>query len=402
MIATSAKAAGSRPESQSSTEHRQDKTKAKSRSYPRLRVDHSLPGRGEAMTDLSKIKIVGVSLQAAYLFSWLSDYAGSRPKLDAAGRWVIEVKPQHAPTLAEFAALRPGRARTGRDGKPTATTDRSARRWLAELVEAGMVETIRTRTGNGYLLVIPEAAVDRRLTRQAAKAHEAAMAEADRTEASGRQDQGVRQIGHGCPPDRTRVSSRCHDRLDRQDTPTNTTPHPAGHSIQEPGAPPDAVLVGDVGVGDSGKAARQAMIELVNAETRADAKAAVGRLAGQATLTEAEFADLRLATIAAVERAWYAETRHKADPDKAMAVADRWLTEFRIAVNDPQAAVDALLRVGVADRMIETLSRSKPPQAIVEAVRAVEHKTDVRNKAGAVVAILTGKRRATMTEASAA
>ena len=111
------------------------------------------------------------------------------------------------------------------------------------------------------------------------------------------------------------------------------------------------------------------MIELVNADTRAEAKAAVGRLAGQATLTEAEFTDLRLAAIAAVDRAWFAETRHKADPDKAMAAADRWLAEFGIAVNDPNAALDALRRVGVSDRMTETLIRSKPPQVIVEAVR---------------------------------
>jgi hypothetical protein len=397
VIATSAKAAGSRPESQSSTEHRQDKTKAKSRSYPRLKVDRSLPGRGEAMTDLSKIKIVGVSLQAAYLFSWLSDYAGGHPKLDAAGRWVIEVKPQHAPTLAEFATLRPGRNGT--------TSDRSARRWLAELVGAGMVETIRTRTGNGYLLVIPEAAVDRRLTRQAAKAHEASVAEADRTEASARQDRGVRQIGHGCPPDRTRVSSRCHDRLDRQDTPSNTTPIPSGHSIQEPCVPPDVQGDGDGdgdGVGDPGKAVPQAMIDLHNAETRTEAKAALGRLAGQARLTEAEFTDLRFATITAIDRVWFIETRHKADRDKAEALADRWLAEFGIAVNDPNAALDALRRVGVSERMIDNLIRSKPPQVIVEAVRNVEHKANVRSKAGAVVAILTGKRRETMTEASAA
>jgi hypothetical protein len=133
-----------------------------------------------------------------------------------------------------------------------------------------------------------------------------------------------------------------------------------------------------------------------------EAKAAVGRLAGQARLTEAEFTDLRLATITAIEGAWFIETRHKADRDKAEAAADRWLAEFGIAVNDPNAALDALRRVGVSERMIDNLIRSKPPQVIVEAVRNVEHKANVRSKAGAVVAILTGKRRETMTEASAA
>lgn len=393
MIATSAKAAGSRPESQSSTEHRQDKTKAKSRSYPRLRVDDSLPGRGEFMTDLSKVRIIGVSIQACYLLNWLSDYAGGRQaQLDESGRWVIEVKPQHAPTLAEFANLRPGK------GKPTHV--RTVSRWLAELVEAGIIEVIRTRQGNGYLIVLPEAAVDARLVRKAAKAAKADRQVAPTPSADGNPAMATWQPGHG---DMARMPSRCHDRLDRQDTPTNTTPRPAAHSIQEPGAPDQAGGGGGGDrVGDPGQAVRQAMIELVNAETRAEAKAAVGRLAGQATMTEAEFADLRLATIAAVDRAWFAETRHKADPDKAMAAADRWLAEFGIAVNDPNAALDALRRVGVSDRMTETLIRSKPPQVIVEAVRNVEHKADVRNKAGAVVAILTGKRRETMTEASAA
>lgn len=351
------------------------------------------------MTDLSKIKFVGISLQAAYLFSWLSDYAGGKPKVDETGRWVIEVKPQHAPTLAQFAALRPGRNGT--------TSDRSVRRWLAELVAAGMVEPIRTRIGNGYLLVIPEAAVDARLTRQAAKIAAAGgdaagvqAASSDRTEVSSGQDHTVRQIGHHRPTDRTPVSSRCHDRLVRQDTPTHKTPLPAGHSFQEPGDPPDAREGGGGGggrVGDPGRAAVRAMIELADADTYPVAKAAFGRLAGQ-DLTEPEFAEVKAVAAVSIERIHRASTGDRSDPAKIASLLARWVSELGIGVNDPQAAVDALRRVGVSERQVETLTRSKPPQAIVEAVRAVETNPAIRNPAGAVVSSLTRSGGARMSQ----
>lgn len=346
------------------------------------------------MTDLSKVRIVGVSIQACYLLSWLSDNAGgSQARLDEGNRWVIEVKPQHAPALAEFANLRPGK------GKPTHV--RTVSRWLAELVEAGIVEVIRTRRGNGYLIILPETAVDARLVRQAAKAKAAADRQMARTpSADGTTAMVTWQGGHG---DMARTPSRCHDRLDRQNTPSNTTPIPAAHSIQEPGVPPDADGGGGGGVCDPGQTIRKAMIDLYNAETWPQAKAAVGRLAGQA-MTEAEHADAVASIRQAIDRINRALTGHTPESSSVERMMSRWMSEFGIGVNDPQAAVDALRRVGVNERMVESLTRAKPPQVIVEAVKAVEHKSGIRNRAGAVVAILngTGKSHERLAEAAVA
>lgn len=354
-----------------------------------------MPGRAEAMTDLSKIRFVGVSLQAAYLFTWLSDYGGSNPKLDESGRWVIEVKPQHAPTLADFAALRPGRK-----GKPT--HPRTVKRWLAELVEAGMVEPIRTRIGNGYLLVIPEAAVERRLVRQAKRPHtdegSAAVPEAVRgavDEGAGLPPAGVEAAprrGQSRPPEGARLPPRCHDRLDRQNTPTSKCALPTAHSFQEPGDPQQA------GVGGGGGGQRregpeglhEAVEALQAARNRDEAKAAVRLAAGVAGLRLADVDRLRALTVEAVARCHKIATRETADEASSRRAADRWLSEAGVAANDPVEAVEALQRVGVRPAVAEALARSKPSQVIVEAVRRAEQDPNVKSKAGAVVVALRG------------
>ena len=382
MIANLARAAGCRPQ-QGSTNNRQDNPTAKSRGYPRLKVDRSLPGRAEAMTDMAKIRFVGISLQAAYLFTWLADFGGSNPKVDESGRWVVEVKPQHAPTLAEFAALRPGRK-----GKPT--HPRTVKRWLAELVEAGMVEVIRTRTGNGYLLVIPEAAVERRLVRQAkasAAAPDEAFGQGAGLPPAGGQAAPLR--GQGCPPGVARLPPRCHDSHDNQDTQTSKRAQPTAHSFQEPGVPSQPGGGGGIDRRQP-EGLHEAVEALQAARNRDEAREAVQRAGGIQGLRLADVDRLRALTVEAVGRCHKIATREKADAASCERVASRWLAEAGVAATDPVEAVEALQRVGVRAATAEALARTKPPQVIVEAVRRAEQDPNVKSKAGAVVVALRG------------
>jgi hypothetical protein len=377
MSATSARAAGSRPQ-ESSDDHRTDKTKTKRHGYPRLRTDDSLPGKVEAMTDLTKIKIVGVSHQALFLLDFLMNYGGSSPQLDEGGRWVIEVKPHHAPTLAEVAELRPGRG-----GKPTHV--RTVKRWLAELVEAGMVEVIHTRLNNGYLIILPEAAVERRLVRKARGGARARPTPPDGVAVvSPTGGTGVTPRGHTGHPEVTLLPPPCHDSQDSQYN--NNKARTVAHSLQE-ADPPGVPLV--VGGGHDGgdqdpavQAALAALASVRGADEARNVQAALGQL-GQ-LVPELRAGDHEAVVKAVTEAA----RRMYPRSSNPTGTVGRWLREARIKTDPASAAAAALRRLGVSEGVTARLVASKPPETIVATVAGVQGNDKIRNKAGAVVAAL--------------
>jgi hypothetical protein len=414
MFAKYAKAAGCRLQ-ESNPDHRQDKSIGESRVYPRLRADRSLPGKAEVMTLLAQVKFAGLSIQAVTLLKWLADWAGSPPQIDESGRWVIEVKPHHAPTLAQFAELHPGRS-----GK---TSERSVRRWLAELVEAGIVETIRTRRGNGYLLVVPPAAIAARKTRRAGGAvrpgttgnragYAAGGSEGDRTVGSGSDltvgsaDLTVRSgdltVGSG---DRTVRSSRRSS--DKTDKTHHTHPTPTLHTVQEPVLPPGAGGGGggdDHGIEDpEGLPVREALIAIENAtEDRTEGPYAVQKALH--TLTD-QVPELRAGDYEAIRKAVLRAASRIYGTANPSGTVDRWLAAARVKADPASAALVALRRVGVSEGMIARLTASVPSEAIVATVRSVEADAKVRNRAGAVVTALNGYAaggRETLTEVAVA
>lgn len=121
----------------------------------------SAKGKCILMSSLSRNTVWAVSPQAQLLLRILIDYAG--PPKDEEGNAVFTVKPHHSPTLAEIAERNPGL------NKAKPTTVRTVQRWLRELKEAGMVEAMQTRLGNGYRITLPMRAIEGETT--GARAH---------------------------------------------------------------------------------------------------------------------------------------------------------------------------------------------------------------------------------------
>jgi hypothetical protein len=382
MVATSAAAeAGCQAAIDESTKrHRQDKTeRIEFRCGP-----GPLPGKAEGMTLTSKIKFAGISLQAVYLLTWLVNRAGGKAAvLDGDGRAVIEIKPHHAPTLAEFAELHPGRK-----GKPTSRS--TASRWLRELREAGLVETYQSRRGNGYLIYLPAAAIAEYRSRQARKA--APIRHATVTASH----PGVTASHPAVTDSSHRRSVQGIDQIDHIQQ-----AQPAGHTVQEPAEPSEAD--GGGGGDDLIEQAIKTMQDLAGRGLAGDrgsrmkavktmAIDAMADLAGRRPeIEKAEYGRLHAAAVVAVER-WSREWGEPMTGQKIREFAEKWITAAGIRVNDRQAAVEGLLGHGVDQKAVIDLTASTPSWRIVAAVAEVDAKIKagekIANPAGLLVAML--------------
>jgi hypothetical protein len=374
------------------------------------------------------VRFAGLSHSAVLLLKWLADYSAGKPMLrevrhtDDEGRTetrfdvVFSIRPHHAPTLAEFARLHPGRS-----GK---TSERSAQRWLRELVEAGLVETLNTGRNNGYYLIIPPEAIAHRKVRKAVEDRKRSILTAfepagvvgpDPTgQATGHPTVQARhptgQNAHPTVQDAHPTGVSSHRSSDKTDKTHHTHPTRSAHSIQEPAEPIEAGVGGGGGgesveVRKAGQAVREAvettivLIEAVEREHPRDLRAqkaacrsALGRLTGVAlTLTETDL--IETAIRRSVEACHRSRTGEASTPDSIKAAAQRRLTEAGLTVDDPQAALEALQSVGVSGRMIDRLIGSTTSKAIVEAVRQVRSDPKVSNPAGAVVSMLDRRER---------
>jgi len=342
------------------------------------------------------VRFAGLSHSAVLLLKWLADYSGGKPMLrevtqtDDEGRTetkvdvVFSIKPHHAPTLAEFARLHPGRSGS--------TSERSVRRWLRELVEAGIVEVVNTGRTNGYYLIVPPEAIAHRKVRKA-------IADRKRSVLTAFEPSGEVE------PDRTpgsghRTVVSCRRSSDKTDQTHHTHPTRSAHSIQEPAEPTEAGVGGGGGESvedrEAGQAVRKAVeaIEAIEREhprdlpaQQAACRSALASLAGvRLTLTETDLIETSITQ--SIEACHRSRTGEASNPTSAKAAAQRRLTEAGLTVDDPQAALEALQSVRMSGRMIDRLIGSNSTKAIVDAVRRVKADPTIANQAGAVVSML--------------
>lgn len=343
-----------------------------------------IPTKVEAMTRLSAVRFVGVSLEAVLLYRWLIDRA-RQPHLDD-GVAVFRIEARHAPSLADFAALHPGRKGS--------TSVRSVNRWLAELRACGLVESHRTRVGNGYLVRVP-AEVVQGFRGKVSRALPGGLQDA--TPVSDRCDASVPVMRHQCPTDATPVSHPVTGETGIQNRQHQGAP--VAHSVQEPvapGGPDDGVdgigraLEALEGLKAKAEGTYRAKRGFQDAEARAGADAiraelddAMGALKGQA-MGKADFARLKGLTRAILDRCNRLRTGDGLSDD---GPALKYLKAKGIAAGCRQEAVEALQGIGTGEGTIRTLVERNAPEAILEAVRASKAKGIV-NRIGYVRSVL--------------
>lgn len=367
-----------------------------------------LPSKVETMTRLSAVRIVGVPLQAVLLYRWLIDKSG-RPSLED-GAAVFRIEARYAPSLDDFARLYPGEGARGQ------TTRRSVARWLKALREAGLVETTRTKVGNGYVIRVPAEVIG-------AFRGKASMASGgtehphpddglappqDGTGPSERWDEAVPQIGRGRPSDRTRPSHAVSGRQNKQNIIINA--RPTAHSLQEaipPNGPDDVDLDG----GKVGKALEA--LEGLRAETDQASRALSGMhgtdeakgladrtgkaldavLAGVSgiPLSKPDFNALKAKVKVIINLRHRLNTGHTVEG--LDGYTDKYLSRAGLDSGTRSEAVEALQAIGAGEATIGSLIGQNAPQAILQAVNAAKGKG---SPVGYVIQTLRNRRERAM------